>query len=403
MQAPLQAPIEHRLTVVEFPGHVVNQDKALEALGDIDTDPIQCEYPSQMFSSTQTLAPGQAVVLAVNKHTGKTRVVGGVATMIDFPGMVDFQSTMAGPVPPRFSTHDVRRKAYWFKEGDKEYLRKKNEKRLEMRNSPRIIEFGDVKVPMTPKGDTCTDATLVEMFQTRPVHSKSGIIARAQQLGVDPRPLLLQLPGIAYKFLNGPFRNLWIRFGYDPRELKNRDSARKIQEIDFRLTAEEGKGLGLDDEDTVAPNMPFREAQGVPKVLEVSTEVLEFRVAPNKLVCLYPLGDIRLDRVQDLLDTCTLTRQCHPVTGWYTADVLEEVRSMMKAQVAVWIAQQHGVVKSIPVPIAPPVKKKAKPARKPSKREVARNAFQQLGQAPAPPPLEEGAQQSDDDEFLIYE
>ena len=50
--------------------------------------------------------------------------------------------------------------------------------------------------------------------------------------GISPEKLKFILPTVAYYFTNGPFRNQWVRFGYDPR--KNPDSAMH-QTLDYRI------------------------------------------------------------------------------------------------------------------------------------------------------------------------
>ena len=47
--------------------------------------------------------------------------------------------------------------------------------------------------------------------------------------------LLHHLPAVAYRFSGGPWRNLWIRYGYDPRESRVAREARVHQVVDFRV------------------------------------------------------------------------------------------------------------------------------------------------------------------------
>jgi hypothetical protein len=43
------------------------------------------------------------------------------------------------------------------------------------------------------------------------------------------------LPYVAYSFTNGPFKGLWVRYGYDPTAAGNADS-RIYQTINFRVS-----------------------------------------------------------------------------------------------------------------------------------------------------------------------
>lgn len=45
------------------------------------------------------------------------------------------------------------------------------------------------------------------------------------------------IPTLAYYFTTGPWRNFWVRFGFDPR--KDR-SAAKYQSLDYRVRVEGG-------------------------------------------------------------------------------------------------------------------------------------------------------------------
>jgi general transcription factor 3C polypeptide 5 (transcription factor C subunit 1) len=60
------------------------------------------------------------------------------------------------------------------------------------------------------------------------------LAAKAQ---ISPDRLKFIIPAVAYYFTTGPWRNLWIRFGYDPR--KDRSSA-KYQSLDYRVRVEGG-------------------------------------------------------------------------------------------------------------------------------------------------------------------
>lgn len=70
---------------------------------------------------------------------------------------------------------------------------------------------------------------IVQMFEQRPVWSKNAIMYHLKADRVELRSVL---PGVAYYFTSGPFRCLWVKFGYDPRKDQ---SAVKYQTVDFRL------------------------------------------------------------------------------------------------------------------------------------------------------------------------
>ncbi len=58
-------------------------------------------------------------------------------------------------------------------------------------------------------------------FSECPLWSKTALQLRTR---VPPTQLKFILPAVAYYITNGPWRNQWVRFGYDPR--KDREAAR---------------------------------------------------------------------------------------------------------------------------------------------------------------------------------
>eukprot|EP01084_Bolivina_argentea_P118155 209694_1 len=50
---------------------------------------------------------------------------------------------------------------------------------------------------------------------------------------------------IGYKFRSGPFRNSFVRFGFDPRDKMNKHIARSLQIIDYRIGKTKAKNLGI--------------------------------------------------------------------------------------------------------------------------------------------------------------
>ncbi len=68
-----------------------------------------------------------------------------------------------------------------------------------------------------------------QCFRECPLWSKSALQSLTQ---VPPSQLKFILPTVAYYFTNGPWRNQWVKFGYDPR--KSKDSA-MYQTLDYRV------------------------------------------------------------------------------------------------------------------------------------------------------------------------
>ena len=76
-----------------------------------------------------------------------------------------------------------------------------------------------------------------DAFQAQPVWTKTGLSAVT---GQSLERLKFMLPTLAYYFTSGPWRNQWVRFGYDPR---NDPSAAIYQTLDYRVRLEGGAKL----------------------------------------------------------------------------------------------------------------------------------------------------------------
>lgn len=70
---------------------------------------------------------------------------------------------------------------------------------------------------------------LKDLFQERPIWSKNALKVK---LGFGTDNLKYLLPTLGYYFNTGPWRNLWVRFGYDPRV---DPGAFSYQTFDYRL------------------------------------------------------------------------------------------------------------------------------------------------------------------------
>ncbi|XP_077333680.1 general transcription factor 3C polypeptide 5 [Lithobates pipiens] len=77
--------------------------------------------------------------------------------------------------------------------------------------------------------DSHVEQEMIRLFSIRPIWSRNAIKAN---VSVHPDKLKLLLPYMAYYMLTGPWRSLWVRFGYDPR--KNPE-AKMYQVLDFRI------------------------------------------------------------------------------------------------------------------------------------------------------------------------
>lgn len=106
-----------------------------------------------------------------------------------------------------------------------------------------FVNFEDTEVPMQPLEaavqtwkKACTnlidrevEEELRKLFEIRPIWSRNAVKAN---ISVHPDKLKVLLPFMAYYMITGPWRSLWIRFGYDPRK---HPEAKIYQVLDFRI------------------------------------------------------------------------------------------------------------------------------------------------------------------------
>lgn len=107
---------------------------------------------------------------------------------------------------------------------------------------PNYIYFSTLGVPTAaPKGiETAMKVKFLQnahlervqqLFEERPIWSKNAIMYKTQ---FTSEQLKILLPSVAYYFMTGPWRIMWVKLGYDPRKEIN---ARKYQTLDYRLKA----------------------------------------------------------------------------------------------------------------------------------------------------------------------
>ncbi|KAH6564253.1 hypothetical protein BASA82_001225 [Batrachochytrium salamandrivorans] len=78
---------------------------------------------------------------------------------------------------------------------------------------------------------------LLELFAQRPIWSRNAILGTVDSTLIRQQHLSTALPVVSYFVLTGPWRSMWVRFGYDPRKER---SARLYQTIDMRSVKHPG-------------------------------------------------------------------------------------------------------------------------------------------------------------------
>ena len=169
---------------------------------------------------------------------------------------------------------------------------------------------------------------------------------------------------VGYKFSNGPFRNQFVKFCFDPRAYSNKNVSRPLQIIDYRMRRRDGKKLGLD---TIFSSTGSRiEKRGRPNTQKnhlsnsklssgaaadsddneafekAMMDRLQFKSKPNKLQTYYQLKNIKIAEVQQIINNSnpnSYNKECQNPNGWLSKKDENRIRELMRERIAQWIAE----------------------------------------------------------------
>ncbi|GIX99740.1 general transcription factor 3C polypeptide 5 [Caerostris extrusa] len=198
--------------------------------------------------------------------------------------------------------------------------------------------------------DIDVKAKVDELFKTRPVWSKNALQLR---LKCDKSRLKYPLPCSAYYFTNGPWRTLWVRFGYDPRK---DPASKQFQVLDLRINPSipiNEKGYRSRSSYYTLPNKTVLNHQRIATINTgdllptckddeniddkyMETKLLACEYIPGQLPtarqCFYQLCDIHLESVQELIrENDGQEDICLEKDGWCLPGTIEKCRDLIMA------------------------------------------------------------------------
>lgn len=166
----------------------------------------------------------------------------------------------------------------------------------------------------------------------------------------------LLFPVISYRFIDGPFRNALIRYGFDPRLSKNAMICRHLQCIDFRINKKHANKLGIIEQYQMCGNRPQKrgkpEIRPIPNASysnisqstdEIQTEykVLAYILPPKRMQFQYQLGNIADEEIKKVINNSTVNAQCNKMNGWLNIQDLNQIRTLMKHKIKEWIKERN--------------------------------------------------------------
>ncbi|XP_077442446.1 general transcription factor 3C polypeptide 5 [Vanacampus margaritifer] len=121
-------------------------------------------------------------------------------------------------------------------------------------NNAIFVSYTDPVVPTEPleaakiqwkkisrEHDKEAEEKLAAMFESRPIWSRNAVKAN---LNIHPDKLKVLLPFLAYYMVTGPWRSLWVKYGYDPRKIVE---AKTYQLLDYRMRCSNKGEYLIDD------------------------------------------------------------------------------------------------------------------------------------------------------------
>uniref|UniRef100_A0A1B6DG43 General transcription factor 3C polypeptide 5 n=2 Tax=Clastoptera arizonana TaxID=38151 RepID=A0A1B6DG43_9HEMI len=187
-----------------------------------------------------------------------------------------------------------------------------------------------------------------ELFEERPIWSKVALLA-ITKFPIEHIKYLL--PAVAYYFVTGPFRIMWVRFGYDPRK---DPSSRIYQCVDYRIRVHAGyqntikakrsctnyllpyKSTPASRPKTVVIKsksaLESKEISETEMSLKDSSYIFRADTIPPSRQMFYQLCDIKVPEIENMvarLPRIPPGTQCHERLGWLPPGFAEQCRDII--------------------------------------------------------------------------
>ncbi|KYM75631.1 General transcription factor 3C polypeptide 5, partial [Atta colombica] len=241
---------------------------------------------------------------------------------------------------------------------------------------PSYVYFSTSEIPTAaPKGiETAMKVKFLQnthleqvrqLFEERPIWSKNAIMYKTR---FTSEQLKILLPSVAYYFMTGPWRIMWIKLGYDPRKDIN---ARKYQTLDYRLKAMHGLGSTVRCKRNYSNyTLPYKSApvskqkpavltatlnqeQNLKKERHLYENVYIYRegMVPPSRQMFYQYCDVLVAEIQEMLaklpDPLPGIR-CHEKRGWLPTDFDVQCREILNKQVRAVLRKRMNIPEDHP-------------------------------------------------------
>lgn len=190
-----------------------------------------------------------------------------------------------------------------------------------------------------------------KLFEERPVWSKYALMCKTNYTSDQMKFLL---PTVAYYFVTGPWRVMWVRFGYDPRK---DTSARIYQTLDYRLRRKGGMTTKVKAKRSYTnyllpykltpacqakvallnKELPYSDMEATAK----SKNESEYResnymftpgMVPPSRQMFYQYCDVQVPEIQEMMQKLPLPLpdfKCHERDGWLPSGFADQCREII--------------------------------------------------------------------------
>ncbi|GBP06039.1 General transcription factor 3C polypeptide 5 [Eumeta japonica] len=192
---------------------------------------------------------------------------------------------------------------------------------------PYYINKKQLRFEMYPQAEE-EFKKLEKLFEEKPVWSMSEVRYHTKGKIMS---LKMLLPCLAVYLSEGPWRAMWVKFGYDPRK---DSSARMYQTLDFRVRSTGGMNIMVMNKHKQRRNGKYtktlrrnvEELSDDDVITEASIYFRPGSIPPQRQI-FYQFGNVELPEVQALL--AKPTTECHERRGWLEPGVAEQCRDHM--------------------------------------------------------------------------
>ncbi|XP_022191449.2 general transcription factor 3C polypeptide 5 [Nilaparvata lugens] len=195
-----------------------------------------------------------------------------------------------------------------------------------------------------------------QCFERRPIWSKTALVYETKYRNDEIKYLL---PSVAYHFVSGPFRVMWVRIGYDPRK---DPSSRIYQTLDYRIPSKGGISRKIKAKrkaDTLQRLQPTS-VNSNPRTLNMTEDTSDRgrgKVQINENTCIFRRGlnppsrqmfyqycDVDVPEVKEMfarLPKLGPDAQCDRHRGWLPPGFLERCREIISNIIVAQLANEE--------------------------------------------------------------